>query len=154
MLQYVCCISSKNEKYSVYFINKIVSFTSGKVKFNIVWNTLKIQSLFPLKDNVQHLSCVIYKGICLCEERYVGETIRNWKIRWDEYNDADKNSEPAKHLARNIEHEFSWYVLTRTLVNTLKRRVIMEAYFIKLIVPSLNEQLDNDVLMLFRNSVT
>ena len=124
------------------------------IKFSIVWNTLKIQSLFPLKDKVQHLSCVIYKGICLCEERYVGETIRNCKIRWDEYNDANKNSEPAKHLARNIEHEFSWYVLTRTLVNTLKRRVIMEAYFIKLIVPSLNEQLDNDVLMVFRNSVT
>ena len=80
--------------------------------------------------------------------------MRNCKIRWDEHNDVNKNSEPAKHLARNIEHEFSWYVLTRTLVNTLKRRVIMEAYFIKLIVPSLNEQLDNDVLMLFRNGVT
>ena len=109
--------------------------------------------LFPLKDKVQHLSCVIYKGICLCGERYVSETIRNCKIRCDEYNDVSKNSEPAKHLARNIEHEFSWYILARAPVNTLKRR-ILEAYFIKLIVPSLNEQLDNDVLMLFRNGVT
>ena len=39
---------------------------STKVKFSVVWNTHKIQSLFPLKDKVQHLSCVIYKGICLC----------------------------------------------------------------------------------------
>ena len=69
--------SSKNEKYCAYFINKLVSFTSGKVKFNVVWNRRKIQSLFPLKDKVQHLSCVIYKGICSCGEVYVGETIRN-----------------------------------------------------------------------------
>ena len=38
--------SSKNEKYCAYFINKLVSFTSGKVKFNVVWNTCKFQSLF------------------------------------------------------------------------------------------------------------
>ena len=57
--------SSKNEKYCGYFI-KLVSFTSGKVKFNVVWNTRKIQPLLPLKDKVQHLSCVIYKSICSC----------------------------------------------------------------------------------------
>ena len=113
--------SSKNEKYCAYFINKLVSFTSGKVKFNVVWNTRRIQSLFPLKDKVQHLSCIIYKGICSCGETYVGETIRNCKIRCDEHNDVNKNSEPAKHLARNIEHEFSWFILARAPVNTLKK---------------------------------
>ena len=30
---------------------------------------------YPLKYKVQHLSCVIYKGICSCVETYVGETI-------------------------------------------------------------------------------
>ena len=44
--------SSKNENYCAYFINKLVSFTSGKVKFNVVWNTRKIQSSFSLKDRV------------------------------------------------------------------------------------------------------
>ena len=44
-------------------------------------------------------------------------------------------------------------MLARALVNTLRRRTL-EAYFIKLIVPSLNGKLDNDVLMLFRNGVT
>ena len=75
------------------------------------------------------------------------------KIRQDEYNDFNENSEPAKHLARNIEHKFIWYVLTRASENTLKRR-ILEAFFIKLIISSINEQLNNDALMLFRNVVT
>ena len=145
--------SSRNKKYGAYFIKKLIFFTSEKVKFNVVWNTCKIQPLFPLKDKVQHLSCVIFKGICSCGETYFGEIIRNCKIRWDEHNVVNKSSKPTKHLARNIDHEFSWYVLTRVPVNTLKRR-ILEAYFIKLIAPSLNEQLDNDVLMLFQNGVT
>ena len=45
------------------------------------------------------------------------------------------------------------HILARAPVNTLKRR-ILEAYCIKLIVSSLNEQQDNDVLMVFRNGVT
>ena len=77
------------------------------------------------------------------EKNYVGEIIRNCKIKWDEHNDVNKNSEPAKRLARNIEHEFSWYVLRRASEKTLK-----------LFVSPLNEQLNNDVLMLFRNGVT
>ena len=54
------------------------------------------------------------------EKNYVGEIIRYFKIKWDEHNDVNKNSEPAKHLARNIEHEFSWYVLRRASEKTLK----------------------------------
>ena len=30
----------------------------------------------------------------------MGETIRNCKIRWDEHNDVNMNSEHAKHLAK------------------------------------------------------
>ena len=59
-------------------------------------------------------------------------------MRWDEHNDANQNSEPVKYLPRNIEHEFSWYALTRAPVNAFKGR-ILEAYLIKLIAPSLNE---------------
>ena len=99
------------------------------------------------------MSCVIYKGICLCGETYVGETTRNCKIRCNEHNDVNMNSEPAKNLAINTEHKFSWDILARAPVNTLKRR-ILKAYFIKLIVQSPNEQLDNDMFMLFRNGVT
>ena len=109
---------------------------------NVVQNTRKIQ----------HLSCVIKNGNCSCGEKHVGETIRDCKIRWDEHNDVHKNSESAKHLARRTEHELIWYVFTRAPKNTSKEE-FWKHIFIKSIVPSFNKQLDNDVLMLFRNAM-
>lgn len=73
--------SSKNIKYSAYFIKDLFSFTNGKVKFKLVQNTPKFQLLFPLKNKVQHLGSVIYKGICSCVERYVSETFKICKIK-------------------------------------------------------------------------
>ena len=72
----------RNENFRKRFISQLQTFTNGKVRFNIIWNTRKIHSLFNNKDNVQHLSCVIYKGVCSCGADYIGETIRNVKIRW------------------------------------------------------------------------
>ena len=46
----------RNEKFSKCFISKLQIFTNGKVRFNIIWNTRKIQCLFNNKDKVQHLS--------------------------------------------------------------------------------------------------
>ena len=31
--------------------------------------------------------------------------------QWGDYNDVNKNLNPAKHLAGNIEHEFSYVLL-------------------------------------------
>ena len=71
----------RNEKFSKRFISRLQTFTNGKVRFNIIWNTRKIQSFYNNKDKVQHLSCVIYKGVCSYGADYIGETIRNVKIR-------------------------------------------------------------------------
>ena len=84
----------KNEKFSKRFISKLQTFTNGKVRYHIIWNAYKIQFLFNNKDKVLHLSCVIYKSVCSCGADYVGETIRNVKIRWNERESRiDKNSE-------------------------------------------------------------
>ena len=69
--------SSENQKFSKLFVNKIEDYTNGKVKFVLIWNTCKIQSLFNYKDKVQHRSCVIYRSVCLCGADYIVETIRN-----------------------------------------------------------------------------
>ena len=73
----------RNKKFSECFISKLQTFTNGKVRFNIIWNTRKIQSLFNNKDKVQHVSYVIYKGVCSCGADYIG---------------IDRNSECFKHL--------------------------------------------------------
>ena len=59
------------------FIKKFHQFAREKYDIAVKWLTKKLKSLFPLKDRNLHLSCKFYKGICNCEETYIGETIRN-----------------------------------------------------------------------------
>ena len=61
----------------------------------------KVKQLFKLKSRNPHPSCMIYEGICSCQESYIGETVRNVEIRWQEHEDTQKDSEPAKHLKNN-----------------------------------------------------
>ena len=144
----------KNKKFSKRFISKLQTFTNDKVRFHIIWNTRKIQFLFNNKDKVQHFSCVIYKGVCSCSADYIGEKIRSVKITWNEHESGiDKNSDCFKHLQEHLSDGFYWSVLSITLRNTFKRK-ILEAYFIKITVTSRNSQMNNDVLTLFRNGVT
>ena len=65
---------------------------------SIVWNTKNIKSLFQIKDNVKHYSCIIYKGSCSCGENYVGESLRVIVLRWAKHEDPNKQSEATKHL--------------------------------------------------------
>ena len=62
-------VSNKNEHFSKKFCEKF--YRNGKVKFNIIWATRKIKSLIKIKDNVKHLGCVVYQGICTCGNRQV-----------------------------------------------------------------------------------
>ena len=47
------------------------------------------KSLFPLKDKVDHFSCVIYREDHCCDQNYIGETVRNAKIRLNEHEDKN-----------------------------------------------------------------
>ena len=40
----------------------------------------------------------MYERKCNCGENYIGKAGRNVTVRWDDYSDISKNSEPAKHL--------------------------------------------------------
>ena len=70
-----------NESFVKTFISKLNHFTTEKYKFNIVWNTRKVQSLFPLRDKVDHYSCIIYWGDCSCDQTCIGEAVLNVKIQ-------------------------------------------------------------------------
>ena len=107
----------------------------------MIWATRKIKSLFKIKDNVKHLSCVIYQRICRCGHNYISETIRNAVTRIDEHKQPNGKSEASKHLKNNTGYKFDWMILP-------------EAYFIKQQNSSLNDQLDCEILIRFRHNVT
>ena len=81
-------------------MKKFDVFTDNKYDIRIKWITEKVKQLFKLKSWNPHPSCVIHEGVCSCQESYIGEAARNVEIRWQEHEDTQKDSEPAKH--RNI----------------------------------------------------
>ena len=145
--------SQSYESFVKTFASKLNYFTNEKCKFNVVWNTSKVESLFPLKDKVNHYSCVIYWGDCSCDQNYIGETVCNAEIRWNEPEDKNSKSEPAKYLQENPTYKFRWAISSKVAENFCKCRAL-QAYFIKTICPTLNEQLDYGILTLFRDGIT
>ena len=101
----------QNEEDVKKFINDLTIITKEKFQFIVLWTASAIQSLFPIEDKVSHISCVNYQEICSCGATYIGETVRNASIRWSEHNNINGNSEPAKHIAANTTHVFSWKVV-------------------------------------------
>ena len=71
----------KNEEFSKSFMKKFDVFTDNKYDIRIKWITKKVKQLFKLKSRNPHPSCVIYEGVCSCQESYIGETVRNVEIR-------------------------------------------------------------------------
>ena len=105
---------------------------------------MKDKNLCPL--------CKIYYGLCLRVEDYVRETKRNVSVRCDEHNKLSNKSKPAAHLEQNY-HYFFRRILGNASSNTRTRENV-EAFFIAIMRPILNEQIDSDALILLRNSVT
>ena len=94
---------------------------------------------------------VIYRGICSCGADYIRETVRNARLRCNEHeNGTDKNSECAKYLTENVNHESILSLAPKILC----KRKILEVYFMKTLNPILNNQLNSGILTLFRNAVT
>ena len=102
-----------NEIKSTHFLKKFHRFAKGRFEVAIKWKTRQVKTLFPLRYKSIHPSCVIYKGTCSCGETYIGETIRNASIRWEEHNDPTKKSESAKNVKSSFYHVFDWAILCK-----------------------------------------
>ena len=142
----------KNETKSKDFIRKFHEFTNNQFQLAISWNTRILSSLFRLKDKNLYPACKIYYGKCQCGEDYVGETIRNTTTRWSQHNNPAHKSEPAQHIKNQIGHLFDWSILCNAPSNNQIRKNL-EALFIGIIKPSLNEQTNFDRLTLFRKGI-
>ena len=90
---------------------------------------------------------------CSCGRLYIGETIRNTDICYNEHESTTGKSEPAKHLADNKSHMFTWKVLASIPLHFYKRK-ILEEFFITNLKPDLNDQIEHHALSLFRHGVT
>ena len=62
-------------------------------------------------------------------------------------------SNPSKHINSHLDHIFTWSVICNAPTNKFKQK-IMEAYFIAITKPTLNDQPDSDLLHLFKNGIT
>ena len=107
----------------------------------IKWLTKKVKTLIKDKDKSLHQACKIYKGVCSCGESYTDEIITNVEVRWDEHNNPMNKSNPSKHIKDNLDHIFDYPVLAKAPKNMFQRKVL-EAYYIVLEKPTLNEQLE------------
>ena len=111
-----------NEIKSKHFLKKFHKFTNNSFRMVTTWKTRNIRSLFPLKYKNDYKSCVIYKGDCSCGWPYIGETRRNAEVRWNEHNNPTKSSKPSKHLQNNINHYFTWGVISNAPENAKTRK--------------------------------
>ena len=143
----------ENERHSKHFLRKLKSFLSIECTLVIKWITRKVRTLFSLKSKNPYPSCKIYLGTCSCGSSYIGETKRNTLVRWSEHNNPRGKSEPAKHLAKNPAHTFTWQILL-TAPQNARMRKNLEASMVALNKPNLNNQVDSKKLTLFRYGVT
>ena len=134
---------------SKLFRKKIEDFTNARIKLTAIWNKLKIQSLVKYKDKGKQQLCDIFVW-CRLHRWNVG----NSQIIRNELNTGkDVNSDCAKHLNYNFDHEFWWFVLSCASANSLKLKM-PDVYYIKTCQSSVFSQTNSDILNLYRNGVT
>ena len=139
-------------KFVKNFIKKFDKFINDTFDVQTKWLTMSVKILFKVKDKSLHQAWKIYKNVCIYSESF-GETIRNVEVRWDEHNNPMNKSNPSKHIKDNLDHIFDWSVLANGRKNMFQRK-FLEPYYIVLEKPTLNEQLEPDILNLFWNSET
>ena len=130
-------------------MRKFHNFTGSKFDLRIKWITRKTKTLLKLMDKCVHPACKIYHGVCSCGETYIGETIRHVETRWNEQKIPSEKSNPSKHMNSNITRHFSWSVIFNAPVKKLTRK-ILEVYFIALLKPTLNDQIESDLFTSLR----
>ena len=107
--------TSKTQSMVIFIVEK--EYHNVAMNDNNAENVEIYDPFFPLKDKNNYKSCVIYKGDCSCGSRYIGETKGNAKVRWNEHNNLTKSSDPSKHIRNNINHYYTWAVISNAPKN-------------------------------------
>ena len=117
-------------------------FVNNKCIINITWTTGNIRSLFQIKDNMKHYSCIINKDNCSCGKNHVDECARNVILKWNEYEDPNEQSETAEYLTIALNGKYLRGHLNRAhaLQGNWKdiKEKLSQTFFMKSLSPSLN----------------
>ena len=87
-------IIPRNETLSKRFIKKFHELTNNSYEIRTKWITKKVKQLFKLKSRNPFPSCVIYQGVCVCEQTYINET--RLELPREERENTSKDSTSAK----------------------------------------------------------
>ena len=119
----------------------------------MVWKTKKVKSFSALNNKNLHPSYNIFYGLCSCGEEYAAETTTKVSVCYDEHSKPSIKSKTAAHLEKRNDLCFTWKISSNAPSNIRTRKNI-EVFSITIIRPILNEKIDSDALILFRNGVT
>ena len=92
------------------FLKKLNTYTKWRFNFFIMRQTRKIESIFKLKDknSTRHTS---FTKASIFVDKHTLAKQGNFEIRVNEHSDVNKQSEPAKHIRKHLNHKFTWEVL-------------------------------------------
>ena len=96
---------NENQKVSNQLFKKLKTSTKEKYDFVNALKAKKVRQLSPLKKKNRY-PCKVYEGVCSCKENYIGESKRNSITHWNEHENSNKDSEPAKDLFQYPDHIF------------------------------------------------
>ena len=86
--------------------------------------------------------------------RWRDQKKRFFSIRYDKHNKPSNKSKAAAHLQQNNDHYFTWRILILcNAPSNARTHKNIEVFFIAIMRPSLNEQIDSYAFILFRNGV-
>ena len=136
-------------------MKKVIARSSTN-QVRVIYNTKKLSSQFPIKDETQtaHKHNIVYHAHCpkvTCDSHYIGQTKCRLQKRVIQHNKSDKNSHLLKHTNEN-KHNRVWLddfkILGKNYKSNFKRK-ISESLFIKEHKPDLNVQKDAYRLKLY-----
>ena len=90
--------TTRKNKISKRFLKKFHVLTNDLYEIKLEWINTKMRNLVHLKSKNLNPAYVIYKGICVSNDNYIGATKRNVDIFQEEHSGINKISEPSKHM--------------------------------------------------------
>ena len=136
----------QGEKVLKFFKTTLHRSLPNNIAAKVVYSGTKLGSNFQIKDKTKfdHKHDLVYDVKCPeCQEDYIGEIRRRLHERICGHSKKDSKSHMLKHSLKNNHKHVSFEdfcILCNGYTNSKFKQKILEALFIKKLLPSLNIQ--------------